>query len=71
MTLHQWLAHIERQHAQPIALGLDRVRAVSRRLGQRQACPVILVGGTNGKGSTCAMLERILRCAGYRVGLYT
>jgi dihydrofolate synthase/folylpolyglutamate synthase len=71
MTLLDWLAHIERQHAQPIALGLDRVREVSRHLGQRQTCPVILVGGTNGKGSTCAMLERILRCAGYRVGLYT
>ena len=71
MILADWLAHIERQHAQPIALGLDRVREVSRRLGQHQTCPVILIGGTNGKGSTCAMLERILRCAGYRVGLYT
>jgi dihydrofolate synthase/folylpolyglutamate synthase len=71
MTLAAWLAYIERQHAQPIALGLDRVREISRRLNQRQTCPVILVGGTNGKGSTCAMLERILRCAGYRVGLYT
>ncbi len=70
-NLPDWLDHIERQHAQPIALGLDRVREVSRRLGQRQTCPVILVGGTNGKGSTCAMLERILLCAGYRVGLYT
>ncbi|MDP2793904.1 MAG: bifunctional tetrahydrofolate synthase/dihydrofolate synthase [Sulfurisoma sp.] len=70
-NLPDWLAHIERQHAQPIALGLDRVREVSRRIGQRQTCPVILVGGTNGKGSTCAMLERILLCAGYRVGLYT
>ncbi len=71
MILADWLAHIERQHAQPIALGLDRVREVSRRLGQHQTCPVILIGGTNGKGSTCAMLERILRCAGYHVGLYT
>jgi dihydrofolate synthase/folylpolyglutamate synthase len=70
-NLPDWLAHIERQHAQPIALGLERVREVSRRLGQRQTCPVILVGGTNGKGSTCAMFERILLCAGYRVGLYT
>jgi dihydrofolate synthase/folylpolyglutamate synthase len=33
--------------------------------------PLFIVGGTNGKGSTCAMLERILRCAGYRVGTYT
>ena len=70
-TLEEWLAYIERQHTRPIALGLDRVRAVSARLGQRQDLPVVLVGGTNGKGSTCAMLERILLCAGYRVGLYT
>jgi dihydrofolate synthase/folylpolyglutamate synthase len=71
MTLDDWLAFIERQHAQPIALGLDRVRGVAETLGQRQTCPLILVGGTNGKGSTCAMLERILLAAGYRVGLYT
>jgi dihydrofolate synthase/folylpolyglutamate synthase len=71
MTLDEWLAFIERQHAQPIALGLDRVRSIAEALGQRPACPVILVGGTNGKGSTCAMLERILLAAGYRVGLYT
>ena len=54
-----------------IELGLDRVAAVKLRLGQRESCPVVLVGGTNGKGSTCAMLERILLAAGYRVGLYT
>ncbi|MDD5249424.1 MAG: bifunctional tetrahydrofolate synthase/dihydrofolate synthase [Rhodocyclaceae bacterium] len=71
MNLDAWLAHIERQHAQPIALGLERVRLVKERLAQRQACPVIIVGGTNGKGSTCAMLEAILLRAGYRVGLYT
>jgi dihydrofolate synthase/folylpolyglutamate synthase len=71
MNLADWLAFIERQHARPIDLGLERLRRVSDRLGQRQTCPLILVGGTNGKGSTCALLERILRCAGYRVGLYT
>ena len=71
MTLDDWLAHIERQHEQPIALGLDRVRIVKQALGQRQTCPLVVVGGTNGKGSTCAMLERILLKAGYRVGLYT
>ena len=70
-TLSDWLAHIERLHAQPIELGLDRVLAVRRALGVEQNVPVITVGGTNGKGSTCAMLERILLCAGYRVGLYT
>jgi dihydrofolate synthase/folylpolyglutamate synthase len=71
MTLADWLAFIERQHARSIDLGLDRVRGVRDALGQRKACAVIIVGGTNGKGSTCAMLERILLCAGYRVGLYT
>ncbi|MDO8933880.1 MAG: bifunctional folylpolyglutamate synthase/dihydrofolate synthase, partial [Rhodocyclaceae bacterium] len=69
--MDDWLAHIERQHSQPIALGLERVRVVQTALGRKQTCPVIVVGGTNGKGSTCAMLERILLCAGYRVGLYT
>lgn len=44
---------------------------MKRALGAEQIVPVITVGGTNGKGSTCAMLERILLCAGYRVGLYT
>jgi dihydrofolate synthase/folylpolyglutamate synthase len=71
MNLEEWLAFIERQHVRPIELGLDRPRVVSQALGQRQTCPLILVGGTNGKGSTCAMLERILLAAGYRVGLYT
>lgn len=70
-NLTDWLAYIERQHAKSIALGLDRVRVVKERLAPRQTCPVILVGGTNGKGSICTMLERILLCAGYRVGLYT
>jgi dihydrofolate synthase / folylpolyglutamate synthase len=71
VSLEEWLAYIERQHTQAIELGLDRVRAVRDSLVQQAACPVILVGGTNGKGSTCAMLERILLCAGYRVGVYS
>jgi len=70
-TLDEWLAFIERQHPSAIALGLDRVHEVLRRLDAAPACPVITVGGTNGKGSTCAMLESILRCAGYRTGMYT
>ena len=71
MSLAEWLAYIERQHTRPIDLGLDRLRPVAERLRQHQSCPLILVGGTNGKGSTCAMLEQILLAAGYRVGLYT
>jgi dihydrofolate synthase/folylpolyglutamate synthase len=66
-----WLDYIERQHPQPIALGLDRVREVFSALETRISCPVITVGGTNGKGSTCAMLESVLRFAGYRTGLYS
>jgi len=74
LTLDAWLARIEALHPRGsagIELGLERVAAVKARLGQRETCPVVLVGGTNGKGSTCAMLERILLVAGYRVGLYT
>ncbi len=70
-SLGEWLAYIERQHAQPIALGLDRVKQVLAALPARHSGLVITVGGTNGKGSTCAMLEAILRAAGYSVGLYT
>ena len=70
-TLADWLAYIERQHPQPIALGLDRVLEVFGKLKLQIGCPVFTVGGTNGKGSTCAMLESILLAAGYRTGLYT
>jgi dihydrofolate synthase/folylpolyglutamate synthase len=73
-NLSGWLSLLETRHPQGAAgieLGLERVRAVSHALGQRQHVPVITIGGTNGKGSTCAMLENILNCAGYRVGLYT
>jgi dihydrofolate synthase/folylpolyglutamate synthase len=69
--LGEWLSYIERQHPKTIALGLDRVREVFSRLNIKIQCPVLTVAGTNGKGSTCAMLESILRAAGYRTGLYT
>jgi dihydrofolate synthase/folylpolyglutamate synthase len=70
-TLQQWLEYIERQHPQAIALGLERVDEVRRALALAPAFPVITVGGTNGKGSVCAMLEAMLHHAGYRVGCYT
>ena len=70
-TLAQWLEFIERQHPKTIALGLDRVSQVFTRMKVELGCPVITVGGTNGKGSTCAMLESILWAGGYRTGLYT
>jgi dihydrofolate synthase/folylpolyglutamate synthase len=69
-TLPGWLAYVESLHPKTIAMGLERSREVARRLGLRFTMPVITVGGTNGKGSTCAMLESILLAAGYRVGLY-
>ena len=70
-SLADWLAYVERQHPQSIALGLDRVREVFGAMNVEISCPIFVVGGTNGKGSTCAMLESILRAAGYRTGLYT
>jgi len=70
-TLEQWLDYIERLHPKTIALGLDRVEKVKQALGLAPAFPIITVGGTNGKGSVCAMLEAILHCSGFRVGCYT
>ncbi|MFT4248350.1 MAG: bifunctional tetrahydrofolate synthase/dihydrofolate synthase [Pseudomonas sp.] len=84
-SLSEWLAYIERQHPQPIAMGLARVREVAARLGlcapvkdrdlhhPRQAIAknTIVVAGTNGKGSTVAFIEAIARAAGWKVGAYT
>ena len=69
--LNEWLAHCERLHPKTIDMGLGRVQAVARRLGLRFDVPVVTVAGTNGKGSTCAMLEAIALQAGYRTGVYT
>lgn len=65
-----WLDYISALHAAKIALGLERVRAVLDCMGLERPAFAITVGGTNGKGSTCALLESILRAAGYRTGLY-
>ena len=71
-SLSDWLRWQESLHPREIELGLDRVRTVAARLDLLQpACPVIIVGGTNGKGSTLAYLEAIYSGAGYRTGLYT
>jgi len=66
-----WLIYIESLHMQNIDMGLVRVGDVYQRMSSPLTCPIITVGGTNGKGSTCTMLESILMQAGYRVGLYT
>lgn len=72
ISLADWLAYQERLHPQAIALGLDRVRRVAATLGLLEAPPLtIIVGGTNGKGSSTTLLAGIYREAGYRVGAYT
>ncbi len=71
-TLDEWLSWQEQLHPSEIDLGLERVREVLHRLGrERLDCPVISVAGTNGKGSSVAMLAAIYRAAGYRVGAFT
>jgi len=70
-TLAGWLEYIEGRHPQSIALGLDRVNVVRDALGLKPVFPLITVGGTNGKGSACMMLDAMLGCAGYRAGTYT
>jgi dihydrofolate synthase/folylpolyglutamate synthase len=69
-TLDDWLAYCEQIHPLGIDMGLARVQTVASRMKLAFSCPVITVAGTNGKGSTCAMLEAILLEAGYRTGVY-
>jgi dihydrofolate synthase / folylpolyglutamate synthase len=69
-TLSDWLAHCAAMHPKTMDLSLERTVQVKQRLGIHFEVPVIIVAGTNGKGSTCAMLESIARHAGYRTGLY-
>jgi dihydrofolate synthase/folylpolyglutamate synthase len=70
-TLDEWLAHCERLHPKNVDMTLERARAVRERMGLQFQVPVVSVAGTNGKGSSCAMLEAIAMRAGYRVGLYS
>lgn len=69
--LNDWLAYIEALHPKDIEMGLGRVSEVRQRLSLHSTFPVITVAGTNGKGSTCAMLEHIYHAAGYRVASYS
>ncbi len=69
MDLPAWLEHIEQVHPREVALGLDRLTRVARRLDVTEPAPTtIIVAGTNGKGSTCVALEHLLRASGRRVG---
>ncbi|MDR2507016.1 MAG: bifunctional tetrahydrofolate synthase/dihydrofolate synthase [Candidatus Accumulibacter sp.] len=73
-SLARWLEYIESFHPKGrdgIELGLDRAACVRDELKQEKFCPLIVVGGTNGKGSTCAYLEGILSLSGCRVGCFT
>ncbi len=71
-TLTDWLAHIEQQHPATIDMGLERVRSVAQAMGLGAPGErTIVVGGTNGKGSTVAFIEAIARAAGWKVGAYT
>lgn len=71
-SLSQWLHHLENQHHKAIDMGLARVQAVAQTADLLTLdCPVITVGGTNGKGSTVATLTAIYCAAGYKVGTYT
>src|SRR5699024_2848493 len=70
-SLAQWLEHLETLHPSAIDLGLERVRQVYQQLQLSTKFLTISVAGTNGKGSSCALLDAILRAAGYRTGLYT
>ncbi|ARN20502.1 bifunctional tetrahydrofolate synthase/dihydrofolate synthase [Piscinibacter gummiphilus] len=69
-NLDEWLAHCERLHPSTIDMTLSRMTELKARLGLAFKVPVVTVAGTNGKGSTCAMLEAVGLQAGYRVGLY-
>lgn len=71
-TLNEWLDYILASHPENvIELGLARMKRMLERLNIVFDCPVITVAGTNGKGSTCAMLESIYRSAGYKTAMHT
>lgn len=69
--LADWLAYLEAAHPVGIDMGLTRVARVRDAMGLAPAFPLVIVGGTNGKGSVCAMLSTILNRAGFKVGTYT
>ena len=70
-TLPQWLEYLESIHPSAIDMGLDRVNEVAQRLNLRFDARVITVGGTNGKGTTSALIENALLIEGQTVGVYS
>ncbi|WP_110687825.1 bifunctional folylpolyglutamate synthase/dihydrofolate synthase [Salinicola aestuarinus] len=74
VTLDDWLLRLERQHPVAIDMGLERVARVAERLGLSASAlggRVVTVAGTNGKGSTVAMIERLARAHGLSTAAYT
>lgn len=70
-TLAEWLSYIEQLHPESIEMGLGRVNQLVKKMALSPNCTIITVAGTNGKGSTSAMLEHIYAQAGYQVGCYS
>jgi dihydrofolate synthase/folylpolyglutamate synthase len=71
-SLTDWLTRIESLHPQEMELGLTRMEIVAQRMGVTAFhCPIITVGGTNGKGSCVTLLAAIYQQMGYRTGSYT
>lgn len=70
-TVEDWLSLLEKRHPTEIELGLDRIAAVAKRMGISPGhAHVITVAGTNGKGSTCAIIDALVSKHGYRTGRY-
>lgn len=71
-SLETWLSYLEQAHSKPIDMGLERIKSVAKELDLLNPAPyVITVTGTNGKGSTCRLLEVALLKAGFSVGVYS
>ena len=70
-SLNDWLEYIDSINSKSISLGLDRVKKVKEICNLNPDFPVVIVAGTNGKGSSCKFLESILYYAGFKVGCYT
>ncbi|MDO9747784.1 bifunctional tetrahydrofolate synthase/dihydrofolate synthase [Glaesserella parasuis] len=71
-SLETWLSYLEKSYFKPIDMGLERIRKVAEELDLLKPAPyVITVAGTNGKGSTCKLLEMALLKAGLKVGVYS
>lgn len=70
-SLSAWLTHLESLHPKDIELGLDRVKLVFNQLNlDFSASKIVLLAGTNGKGTSCHLLQQILTQHGYQVGCY-